>query len=205
MKLFIKFILAIIVIVMIIQLIAVILIPIGIVLLGIGIYKIYKKKKIAKAAKLLQEANNQKMLEDKQTLEYKMSTLLTMAQFNINDVSKRTNYKTKQELNLLDMWYKFLDLRAKLHLNHTSTGREEAVLHLMCDEVLGRIQNTDVEVTNDVRKEFIIEHVKPLLHDILEIMEGIRPMDSISINAYQLLNASKAQNEKEEILMQLMR
>ena len=134
-----------------------------------------------------------------------MRTLLTMAQFNINDDSKRTIYKSKSELNLLDMWYKFLDLRAKLHLNNTSTGREEAVLHLMCDEVLERIQFAEVEVTDYVRKEFIIEHVKPLLHDILEIMEGIRPIDSISIDAYQLLDASKAQNEKEELLMQLMR
>jgi hypothetical protein len=205
MKTLIKLIGGIVLFVFIIQLIAAILIPIGVIALGIGIYKLYKRRKNIKAAKLLQEANEQKKLENTQTIEYKMRTLLTMAQYNINDDSKRTSYKSKNELNLLDMWYKFLDLRAKLHLNNTSTSREEAVLHLMCDEVLERIQFAEVEVTDEVRKEFIIEHVKPLLHDILEIMEGIRPIDSISINAYQLLNPAKAQNEKEEILMQLMR
>ena len=205
MKLLMNLIIGIVVITLIIQLLAVILIPVGLILLGIGIYKIYKKKKIKRTAKLQQEEHAKKLLENKQTIEYKMESLLTMAQFDPEDDSKRTNYKVKNELNLLDMWYKYLDLRAKLHLNNTSTSREEAVLHLMCDEVLNRIENAQVEVTDEVRKEFIIEHVKPLLHDILEIMEGIRPMDSISINAYQLLNPSKAENEKEEILMQLMR
>ena len=205
MKTLIKLIVGIVIVVFIIQLLVALLIPIGVVALAIGIYKLYKHKKKGKAAKLLEEANEQKQLENKQTIEYKMRTLLSMAQFNVNDHTKRTHYKSKKELDLLDMWYKFLDLRAKLHLNNTSTSREEAVLHLMCDEVLVRIQYAEVEVTDEVRKEFIIEHVKPLLHDILEIMEGIRPMDSISINAYQLLNASKDQNEKEELLMQLMR
>lgn len=205
MKTLFKLIGGIIIFVLIIQVITIIIVPVGVIAISIGIYKLYKHRKSVKAAKVLQAENAKKNLENKQTLEYKMGTILTMAQYDINDESKRTNYKSKKELNFLDMWYKFLDLRAKLQLNNTSTSREEAVLHLMCDEVLGRLQYVEVEITEDVRKEFIIENVKPLLHDILEIMEGIRPIDSISINAYQLLNASKTQNEKEEILMQLMR
>ena len=69
--------------------------------------------------------------------------------------------------------------------------------------MLSRIQLAEVEITNAVRTEFIVENVSPLLHDILDIMEGIRPTDSISIDAYQLLNTSK--NPEESVLQQLTR
>ena len=171
--------------------------------MGIWCYHLYKLIKQNKKRKSLALLEKNKNREWKESIDYKMEKLLEMAHFDIHNSSKRTAYKTKSQLNLLDQWYKYIDLRAKLHLNNTSTSREESVLHLMCDEVLSRIQLAEVEITNAVRTEFIVENVSPLLHDILDIMEGIRPTDSISIDAYQLLNTSK--NPEESVLQQLTR
>ena len=191
------------VIAILIEILKILFIPllfIGIATGGYLIYKRVKKNNKIKTQALLEKSKD---LEHKESIEFKMSQLLEMAHFDLNNKAKRTTYKTKPQLDLLDQWYKYLDLRAKLHLNNTSTSREESVLHLMCDEVLSRIQFAEVEITDAVRTEFIIENLSPLLHDILDIMEGIRPTDSISIDAYQLLNKSKGQ--EESMLQQLAR
>ncbi len=190
-------------IVLLIELLMILFIPLLVIGLTVGGYHLYKRIKLNKQMKSKALLEQSKDIEWKESIDYKMSQLLEMAHFDMNNTLKRTAYKTKPELDLLDQWYKYIDLRAKLHLNNTSTSREESVLHLMCDEVLSRIQLAEVEITNAVRKEFIIDNVSPLLHDILDIMEGIRPTDSISIDAYQLLNTSK--NQDEFVLQQLVR
>ena len=189
--------------VLLIELLMIIAIPLLFIGMAIGGYKIYKHVKNNKKLKSLALQEKSKDLEWKESIDFKMTQLLEMANFNLENKMKRTAYKSKTQLDLLDQWYKYIDLRAKLHLNNTSTSREESVLHLMCDEVLSRIQLAEVEITNEVRTEFIVENVSPLLHDILDIMEGIRPTDSISIDAYQLLNTSK--NHEELVLHQLTR
>ena len=137
------------------------------------------------------------------TIEYKMERLLSIAKLDDPNGAKRQNYLQKEQFNLRDYWYKYLDLRAKLALNNTPTNREEAVLHLMCDELLSRLDNLDVEATDSVKKEFIVTNLKPLLHDIVEIMDGIKPTGSIDINAYQLLQGAKyEQLEREPVLLQ---
>lgn len=190
-----KIILVLVTIAIIIEILKALVIP-ALVVGGVYVgYRIYKKMKLKRVETVKVKHKQSKLLEKQQTIEYKMTNLLKQAGFNPNDASKRTAYKIKEELNLLDLWYKYIDLRAKLHLNNTSTSREEAVLHLMCDEVLMRIELADVEVSSEIKKEFIIENVKPLLTDILDILEGVRPVDSISIDAYQLLNKSKGESE----------
>lgn len=187
----------------IIDLLSKLIVPIlavGAIWFGVRMFKKKKARKQIKQVKTIKEVKSQ---EERDSIEYKMSTLLEMAEFNPGDVTKRIAYRTKSQLNLLDLWYKYMDLRAKLYLNNTSTSREESVLHLMCDEVLSRIESAEVEITNDVRKEFILENVTPLLQDIIDIMEGIKPNNSISIDAYQLLNKSKG--EQEPLLHQLAR
>ena len=190
-------------IIFVVEILLILLAPVMLIGMGIGGYHLYKRIKQNKKMKSLALLEKNKDREWKESIDYKMEKLLEMAHFDIHNSSKRTAYKTKPQLNLLDQWYKYIDLRAKLHLNNTSTSREESVLHLMCDEVLSRIQYAEIVVTDDVRKEFIIENVSPLLHDILDIMEGIRPTDSISIDAYQLLSPSK--NQEELLFEQLNR
>ena len=190
-------------IILVIEVLIMLLAPLMLIGMGVGGYHLYKRivqNKKMKSQALLEKSKDR---EWKDSIDYKMEQLLEMAHFNMENTSKRVAYKTKSHLDLLDQWYKYIDLRAKLHLNNTSTSREESVLHLMCDEVLSRIQQAEIVVTDDVRKEFIIENVSPLLHDILDIMEGIRPTDSISIDAYQLLNTSK--NQEELLFEQLTR
>ena len=189
--------------VLLIELLMILFIPLLFIGMAIGGYKIYKRVKKDKQMKSLALQEQSKDLEWKESIDYKMTQLLEMAHFDMKNKMKRTAYKSKPQLDLLDQWYKYIDLRAKLHLNNTSTSREESVLHLMCDEVLSRIQFAEVEITTAVRTEFIVENVSPLLHDILDIMEGIRPTDSISIDAYQLLNTSK--NHEDLVLNQLTR
>lgn len=137
------------------------------------------------------EAENQKVLANQSTIEYKMERLLTLAQYTDPNGGKRQEYILKQHLNLRDYWYKYLDLRAKLILNDTPTYREEEVLHLMCEELLIRMDNLEIEVLDSVKKEFIEENLTPLFHDVVEIMEGINPTKLINIDAYQLLKAKK--------------
>ena len=189
--------------VLLIQLLTILIIPLLFIGMAVGGYKLFKHVKKNKKLKSLALQEKNKDLEWKESIDYKMTQLLEMADFDVEDNMKRTAYKSKSQLDLLDQWYKYIDLRAKLHLNNTSTSREESVLHLMCDEVLNRIQLAEVEITNEVRTEFIVENVSPLLHDILDIMEGKRPTDSISIDAYQLLNSSK--NQEDLVLQQLSR
>ena len=129
----------------------------------------------------------QQILKNQSTIEYKMERLLTLSNHTDPNGYKRQQYKNKQQLDLLDYWYKYLDLRAKLILNNITTYREEEVLHLMCDELLVRMDNLEIEVTDSVKKEFIEENLTPLLRDVVEIMEGINPVKSINIQAYQLL------------------
>ena len=57
----------------------------------------------------------------------------------------------------------------------------------MCDEIIARIESVDVELTAPVKKEFIEENLTPLLDDINEILSGMKPADTIDINAYDLL------------------
>lgn len=121
------------------------------------------------------------------TIEHKMENLLKLSGNYIEAPALRHAYLEKTELNLQDKWYQFLDLRAKLELNNTSTGKAEAVLHVMCDEITARIQMVDVEVTDRVKKEFIEENLTPLLDDLNEILGGIKPTDTIDINAHDLL------------------
>lgn len=121
------------------------------------------------------------------TIEYKMTNLLKLSGNYIEAPAIRHAYRKKTQLSLQDKWYQFLDLRAKLELNNTPTGKAEAVLHLMCDEITARIQSVDVELTDQVKKEFIEENLTPLLDDINEFLSGIKPADAIDINAYDLL------------------
>ena len=121
------------------------------------------------------------------TIEYKMTNLLKLSGNYIDAPAVRHAYRKKTDLTLQDKWYKFLDLRAKLELNNTPTGKAEAVLHLMCDEILSRIYSIDVELTEQVKKEFIEENLTPLIDDINEILSGMKPTDTIDIDAYDLL------------------
>ena len=157
--------------------------------------KWWDKRKISK-----QETMQVKKIEaEKGTLEYKMEYLLTMAGYPDEHRAKRQQYLQKDVLNMRDKWYQYLDLRAKLALNGTSTYREEEVLNMMSDELLYRLENADVEITEVVRKEFIEQHLSPLLHDVVDILAGIRPMETININAYELLQAAK--QEREPIML----
>lgn len=121
------------------------------------------------------------------TIEYKMTNLLKLSGNYIDAPAIRHAYRKKTDLTLQDKWYKFLDLRAKLELNNTPTSKAEAVLHLMCDEITARIQSVDVELTEQVKKEFIEENLTPLIDDINEILSGMKPTDTIDIDAYDLL------------------
>ena len=121
------------------------------------------------------------------TIEYKMTNLLKLSGNYIDAPAVRHAYRKKTDLTLQDKWHQFLDLRAKLELNNTPTGKVEAVLHLMCDEITARIQSVDVELTEQVKKEFIEENLTPLLDDINEILSGMKHADTIDINAYDLL------------------
>ena len=121
------------------------------------------------------------------TIEYKMTNLLKLSGNYIDAPAVRHAYRKKTDLSLQDKWHQFLDLRAKLELNNTPTGKAEAVLHLMCDEITARIQSVDVELTDQVKKEFIEENLTPLLDDINEILSGMKHADTIDINAYDLL------------------
>ena len=132
--------------------------------------------------KLVEETNAQS-----DTIEYKMTNLLKLSGNYIDAPAVRHAYRKKTDLSLQDKWYKFLDLRAKLELNNTPTGKVEAVLHLMCDEITARIHSVDVELTEQVKKEFIEENLTPLLDDINEILSGMKHADTIDINAYDLL------------------
>lgn len=159
---------------------------VGAIVLYFGFKKFKKYKKEKQLQKAL-EAQLKLKKESQSTIEYKMERLLTITKNLDPNRSKRQEYKTKQQLNLRDYWYKYLDLRAKLILNDTSTYREEEVLHIMCDELLNRMDKLEIEVTDAVKKEFIEENLMPLLRDVVEIMEGISPVKSININAYRLL------------------
>ena len=134
---------------------------------------------------------NQRVIQEKKaqsdTIEYKMTKLLKLSGNYIDAPAVRHTYRKKTDLSLQDKWYQFLDLRAKLELNNTSTSKAEAVLHVMCDEILARIESVDVELTAPVKKEFIEENLMPLLDDINEILSGMKPADTIDINAYDLL------------------
>lgn len=138
-----------------------------------------------------QKQANKKLVEatkaQSDTIEYKMTNLLRLSGNYIEAPAIRHAYRKKTNLSLQDKWYQFLDLRAKLELNNTPTGKAEAVLHLMCDEITARIQSVDVELTEPVKKEFIEENLTPLLDDINEFLSGIKPADAIDINAYELL------------------
>ena len=142
---------------------------------------------------------NQRVIEEKKaqsdTIEYKMTKLLKLSGNYIDAPAVRHTYRKKTDLSLQDKWYQFLDLRAKLELNNTSTSKAEAVLHVMCDEIITRIESVDVELTAPVKKEFIEENLMPLLDDINDILSGMRPEDTIDINAYDLLkNCSSLEN-----------
>ena len=138
-----------------------------------------------------QKRANQKLVEvtkaQSDTIEYKMTNLLKLSGNYIDAPAVRHAYRKKTDLSLQDKWHQFLDLRAKLELNNTPTGKAEAVLHLMCDEITARIQSIDVELTDQVKKEFIEENLTPLLDDINEILSGMKHADTIDINAYDLL------------------
>ena len=138
-----------------------------------------------------QKRANQKLVEatkaQSDTIEHKMTNLLKLSGNYIDAPAVRHAYRKKTDLSLQDKWHQFLDLRAKLELNNTPTGKAEAVLHLMCDEITARIQSVDVELTDQVKKEFIEENLTPLLDDINEILSGMKHTDTIDINAYDLL------------------
>ena len=138
-----------------------------------------------------QKHANQKLVEatkvQSDTIEYKMTNLLKLSGNYIDAPAVRHAYRKKTDLSLQDKWHQFLDLRAKLELNNTPTGKVEAVLHLMCDEITARIHSVDVELTEQVKKEFIEENLTPLLDDINEILSGMKHADTIDINAYDLL------------------
>ena len=154
---------------------------------GVKWYNNYSKNK---KKKKIEEMQNLKVIEDQASIEYKMERLLTLSNLE-PDSRKRQDYLYKSELNLRDYWYKYLDLRAKLFLNDLTTYREEEVIHLMCDELLVRMDNVEVEISNKVRTDFINENLTPLLRDVVEIMEGISPTNSINIDAYKLLKQTK--------------
>ncbi|AWE07412.1 ABC transporter substrate-binding protein [Lysinibacillus sp. 2017] len=155
---------------------------------GVKWYINYTKNK---KQQKIEETQNLQVLENQSTIEYKMERLLTLSNLTDPNDEKRQDYLSKSELNLRDYWYKYLDLRAKLFLNDTPTYREEEVIHLMCDELLLRIDNVEVEVSDKVRMEFIKENLTPLLRDVVDIMEGIRPTNSINVDAYNLLKQTK--------------
>ncbi|MER2119299.1 MAG: ABC transporter substrate-binding protein, partial [Solibacillus sp.] len=136
------------------------------------------------------EAEQLLISENQSTIEYKMERLLILTNNIDQNCFKRQLYKNKQQLDLRDYWYKYLDLRAKLILNDTPTYREEEVLHIMCDELLIRMDNLEIEVTDAVKKEFIEENLTPLLKDVVEIMEDINPVKTINMDAYCLLKAN---------------
>lgn len=163
---------------------------VGAVALFFGVKKLNAYIKEKQHQKAL-EGELKTIAENQSTIEYKMERLLMLTNNTDPNGYKRQQYKNKQQLDLRDYWYKYLDLRAKLILNNTSTYREEEVLHIMCDELLNRMDNLEIEVTDAVKKEFIEENLTPLLHDVVEIMEGISPVKSININAYRLLNANQ--------------
>lgn len=141
----------------------------------------------------------QQQIAEQNTIEFKMERLLTLAKNEDPKGMKRQQYLHKEQYNLRDYWYKYLDLRAKLLLNNTPTHREEEVLHLMCDELLARMDNLEIEVQDSVKKEFIEEHLTPLLHDVVNIMDGIHPSQTINIDAYQLLKTAK--EERQSIIL----
>ena len=138
-----------------------------------------------------EQRENQRVIEETRaqsdTIEYKMIKLLELSGNYIEAPAVRHVYRKKTDLSLQDKWHQFLDLRAKLELNNTSTSKAEAVLHVMCDEILTRIESVDVELTAPVKKEFIEENLTPLLDDINEILSGMKHADTIDINAYDLL------------------
>mgnify|MGYP003317767234 FL=1 len=138
-----------------------------------------------------QKRATQKIVEETKaqsdTIEYKITNLLKLSGNYIDAPAVRHAYRKKTDLTLQDKWHQFLDLRAKLELNNTPTGKAEAVLHLMCDEITTRIQSVDVELTDQVKKEFIEENLTPLIDDINEILSGMKHADTIDINAYDLL------------------
>ena len=167
---------------------------IGIALIGGATWygvKWFKNRKVVKG----KTVQLKKMEAKKNTLEYKMERLLNIAGYPDENRTKRQQYLHKESLNLRDKWYKFIDLRAKLALNGTSTHREEEVLNMMCDELIYRIDNTDVEVSEMVRKEFIEQHLAPLIQDVIDIVDGIRPMETINMNAYELLKEARLERE----------
>lgn len=155
---------------------------------GVKWYINYTKNK---KQQKIEETQNLQVLENQSTIEYKMERLLTLSNLTDPNGEKRQDYLSKSELDLRDYWYKYLDLRAKLFLNDTPTYREEEVIYLMCDELLLRIDNVEVEVSDKVRMEFIKENLTPLLRDVVDIMEGIRPTNSINVDAYNLLKQTK--------------
>lgn len=155
---------------------------------GVKWYINYTKNK---KQQKIEETQNLQVLENQSTIEYKMERLLTLSNLTDPNGEKRQDYLSKSELDLRDYWYKYLDLRAKLFLNDTPTYREEEVIYLMCDELLLRIDNVEVEVSDKVRMEFIKGNLTPLLRDVVDIMEGIRPTNSINVDAYNLLKQTK--------------
>ena len=163
---------------------------VGAIALFFGIKWLIKYSKNKQQQKIM-ETEQQRILENQSTIEYKMERLLTLSNHIDSNGDKRQQYKNKQQLDLRDYWYKYLDLRARLILNDTPTTREEEVLHIMCDELLVRMDSLEIEVTDSVKKEFIEENLTPLLRDVVEIMEGISPIKSINISAYQLLKTRK--------------
>lgn len=162
----------------------------GNIIYGLVLYLIYF---IVKKARIyFKEASaNKKLAELKKAetakIEYKVEYLLKSSDNFIEDSNIREAYRNKTSLSLQDKWYLFLDLRAKLELNNTPTGKAEAVLHIMCDEITTRIQTVDVELTDLVKKEFIEGNLTPLLDDVNEILSGIKHVDAIDVNAYDLL------------------
>lgn len=179
-----------------VQIIQMIYIPALIIAGSIVAYKMLKRR--SKKRKVITIKEPQKAAKipfvskyDKDSVEFKMERILQLADYPVTDRNKRFAYQTAHKLDLLDQWYKFIDLRAKLQLNNTDTNREEAVLHLMCDEVLNRIDSVEVEVADHIKREFIQTHVGPLLQDLIDIMEGTKPLNTISIDAYQLLRKEK--------------
>ncbi len=163
----------------------------GNIIYGLVLYLIYF---IVKKARIyFKEASaNKKLAELKKAetakIEYKVEYLFLKSSDNfIEDSNIREAYRNKTSLSLQDKWYLFLDLRAKLELNNTPTGKAEAVLHIMCDEITTRIQTVDVELTDLVKKEFIQGNLTPLLDDVNGILSGIKHVDAIDVNAYDLL------------------
>ena len=162
----------------------------NVIVYGVLLYLVYFVVK--KTVVFIKQKRANKMLVEvteaqSDTIEYKMTNLLKLSGNYIEAPALRQAYRDKTHLSLQDKWYQFLDLRAKLELNNTPTGKAEAVLHVMCDEITTRIQTVDVELTDQVKKEFIEENLTPLMDDINEILSGLKPTDAIDINAYDLL------------------